>query len=457
MDNLTRKMVIGRERILGEITRGVLSAQPQSFSLVGPKLLGKSTLLKYLTDEEGPLTGEWNELERPAAFAEGGLVIPVWIDCEWPDAQQDLLGWLYKNVLDEVRERRKLPLPWHEIEREVSAGRRIWQISRQLTERDFRLVLLLDNFDRIFKSNLIRPETVDELRPLTLGLALVVATDQPLHDLDRELAASPLFNVMHQLFLGLLDADSARKWIHAFAAITPGVKALAGPLLELSGNHPFLLKRLGDSLYDLQQLLPPGVELALEHLPLLRLRLAEHGRLLFETSWRALQDPPARIRSEVVDALLRRLLVGLVPLESVPMEQAGALNWLINQAVVVCCVTPDASGYELFSPLFKEYLARRLQAPAVSRDLVGETTAFLPADQLTKTELSLMRYFQARPHQVVSPEQLLTEVWKRPDETNPRRVQEAIRRLRMQLEKIQPPIGDIENDRGRGYRFVPAA
>jgi DNA-binding response OmpR family regulator len=36
-------------------------------------------------------------------------------------------------------------------------------------------------------------------------------------------------------------------------------------------------------------------------------------------------------------------------------------------------------------------------------------------------------------------------------------VQEAIRRLRMQLEKIQPPIGDIENDRGRGYRFVPAS
>jgi hypothetical protein len=158
-----------------------------------------------------------------------------------------------------------------------------------------------------------------------------------------------------------------------------------------------------------------------------------------------------------VDTLLRRLLEGLVPLESVPMEQAGALNWLINQAVVVCCVTPDASGYELFSPLFKEYLARRLQAPAVVRDPVSEAAAFLPVDQLTKTELSLMRYFQARPHQVVSPEQLLTEVWKRPDETNPRRVQEAIRRLRMQLEKIQPPIGDIENDRGRGYRFVPAS
>ena len=73
MDNLTRKMVIGRERILGEITRGVLSAQPQSFSLVGPKLLGKSTLLKYLTDEEGPLTGEWNDLERPTAM---GITTP---------------------------------------------------------------------------------------------------------------------------------------------------------------------------------------------------------------------------------------------------------------------------------------------------------------------------------------------------------------------------------------------
>jgi DNA-binding response OmpR family regulator len=46
-------------------------------------------------------------------------------------------------------------------------------------------------------------------------------------------------------------------------------------------------------------------------------------------------------------------------------------------------------------------------------------------------------------------------VWKRPD-ASPRRVQEAIRRLRLQLEEASPPVGSIENERGQGYRFVPA-
>ena len=33
---------------------------------------------------------------------------------------------------------------------------------------------------------------------------------------------------------------------------------------------------------------------------------------------------------------------------------------------------------------------------------------------------------------------------------------EAIRRLRLELEEAQPPVGVIENERGQGYRFVPA-
>jgi DNA-binding response OmpR family regulator len=76
-------------------------------------------------------------------------------------------------------------------------------------------------------------------------------------------------------------------------------------------------------------------------------------------------------------------------------------------------------------------------------------------DQFSKIEAALLRYFKAHANQVVSTEQLLAEVWKRPDASN-RRVQEAIRRLRLQLEEMAIPIGAIENDRGRGYRFVPA-
>jgi hypothetical protein len=288
-----------------------------------------------------------------------------------------------------------------------------------------------------------------------MEMALLVATEQPLHDLDRELAASPLFNVMTQLFLGLLDAAATQEWLTAYATGAPLVTTLKDDLLELTGMHPFLLRKLGDILTELSQLFPAGAAMPpTAQFPLLRLRLAEHGRLLFETAWKRLQRLSPRLRPESVDYLLRRLLAGTLPLTDIPLEHAAALNWMINQAIVTCCVQPKQNGYQFFTPLFAEFVARRMQPPTETR------SAPLPAgapdlDQFTKTEAALLRYFQAHQNETVTVDQLLVEVWRRPDATN-RRVQEAIRRLRLQLEESDPSLGTIENDRGRGYRFIPA-
>ena len=455
----SRKTFYGRERVLFEVVHGVLAPQPQSFSLVGPKLIGKTHLFHYLAAEDGPLLGEELAAQRPRRFRDGARVVVTWIDCDWQDAQEDLIGWVYKNLQEHVRERAKLVLNWTRIEEQPLASRRIWQLARELNEQEIRLVLLMDNFDRVFENQLVNPDTMDELRPLTLELALLVATEQPLHDLDRELAASPLFNVMTQLFLGLLEPQAARVWIESNAGDFPAAPQAAGEFMRLTGMHPFLLRRLGDIVLEVRQMLPGMPLLGAEHLPLLRLRLAEHGRLLFETSWRRLQRLPPRIQPDAVSYLLQHLVTGALPLADVKMEHASALNWLINQAIVTCCLTPGENSYQLFTPLFTEYLARRLAPPAewdASRIVSPPSGIALPDfDQFTKTEALLLRYLQAHQNETVSTEQLLAEIWKRPDASN-RRVQEAIRRLRLQLETTDPPIGDIENDRGRGYRFIPA-
>jgi hypothetical protein len=293
-----------------------------------------------------------------------------------------------------------------------------------------------------------------------MEMALLVATEQPLHDLDRELAASPLFNVMTQLFLGLLDGAATRTWLASYAADAPLVTALEDDLTELTGMHPFMLRKLGDILSEVRQLFPAGAAMPpAAQLPLLRLRLAEHGRLLFETTWKRLQRLSSRLRPESVDYLLRRLLAGTVPLTDIPPEHAAALNWLINQAIVICCVQPKQNGYQFFTPLFGEFMARRMQ-PAIEAQPVAPAVpdsqlSAADLEQFTKTEAALLRYFQSHQNETVSVDQLLAEVWRRPGATN-RRVQEAIRRLRLQLEESDPPLGMIENDRGRGYRFIPA-
>ena len=220
-------------------------------------------------------------------------MLVTWIDCDWQDAQANLIGWIYERLQEQVRGEGSLPINWQRVEAQPSDSRRIWQLARDLKEQGIRLVLLLDNFDRVFESQLISADAMDELRPLTFEMALLVATEQPLHDLDRELAASPLFNVMTQLFLGLLEPNVAREWVLSYADEFPIVAELADDLVALTGQHPFLLRRLGEILIEVRQMLPPDAGDGALLLPLLRLRLAEHGRLLFETIWRRLQNLPA--------------------------------------------------------------------------------------------------------------------------------------------------------------------
>jgi hypothetical protein len=463
------KPLYGRERVVREIVQGVLGEQPASYSLVGPKLVGKSQLLGYLASEEGPLLGEEHAEERPYPFEDARQVIAARADCNRPAAQEDLLLFLYEAVAEQVRADRGIPVEWGIVEAQASNNRRFAQLARQLNTMGYRLVLLLDNFDRTFAG--LASDTINELRPLTLELALVVATEQPLHDLDRNLAASPLFNVMTQLFIGLVEGDSARRWLEDYTGEFPTLRNLLPDLLDWTGAHPFLLRRVGDILVEVQQLLPPGQNLGRDHLPLIRLRLAEHGRLLFETLWRRLQNPPARISRAAALALVEGMTGGPLSMGDVGREQMAALNWLINQAMVACCVTGRGTGYELFSPLFADYVAERIpalaSAPAAADVRAAARAAAHPAGtdpngaaaetpaDLTKTEMALLSYFRQHSQQVIPTEQLLRDVWKRPDATA-RRVQEAIRRLRLQLERADPPIGVIENDRGRGYRFVPA-
>jgi hypothetical protein len=434
----------GRERIVREVVHGVLAPQPVSFSLVGSKLIGKTRLLGHLASPHGPLLDD--------AETQGRAVVAQ-IDCDRHEARQDIVAFIAARLAQQMRAAEDPELNWDHIEQEPDPSRRIWQIGRQLVQAGRRPVLLLDNCDTLFREQSLSPDAVDELRPLSQQMPLVVATEQPLHDLDQEFVAAPLVNAMTQVFIGLMEPDAADLWARSYCRDYPALTPVCADLLEMTGYHPFLLDRLGYILSDAQNMLTRRQQLGPEHLPLIRMRLAEHGRLLFVTLWRRLQSPPRRVDIRVVMLLLERLLSGPLPLDEVASEQSPTLNWLINQAIVVY----GSRGYRLSCPLFGELLETRVgagtAAQARSRVVDRGDSPFL--NSLTKTEGALLRYFQTHSNTVVSPEQLLADVWNRPN-ASPRRVQEAIRRLRLRLDEAIPPVGVIENERGRGYRFIPA-
>ncbi len=440
----------GRRTILQDLVQGVLAPyQPLDFSLVGPRTVGKSQILVHLASEDGPLRGPDTYNWRPERFRDGHNVIVGHYDCDWPAAQEHLTQFINQRLQNQLREDKNLLLDWDRVDRASSPGQQIGQIVRQLDYKQIRLVLLLDNFDHVLRSKHITPDMVNELRPLTNELGLIVATEQPLHDLNRTLAASPLFNVMHQHFVGLLEPDAVREWLDSYNVFLPLKSDLKEALLEMTGGHPFLLARIYDIFMELQPLILDEANINQEHLPLIRLRLNEHGRRLFEMNWRKLNEE----RGQFALPLTKQLVQKPIPIGQVPTEQSTALNWLINQAVV----TYNQNNYTLFSALYRKFLIEQFNL----NQLNTASITLADADQedifynLPPKEANLLRYFQTHSNQVVSVEQLLTDVWNQPNASS-RRVQEAIRRLRNSLNKVSPPIGIIRNERGVGYRYIPA-
>ena len=168
-----RKTFYGRDRVLFEMTQGVLAPQPQSFSLVGPKLIGKSQLAPVSWPPK--MARSWATTlagQRPLAFEDGTRVVVIWVDCDWQDAQQDLIGWIYRQVQRHVREAGiGLELGSHRSRGHRPAGASGASPARSAS-RTCAWCCCMDNFDRVFEEQWVRRDTVDELRPLTLEMAL---------------------------------------------------------------------------------------------------------------------------------------------------------------------------------------------------------------------------------------------------------------------------------------------
>jgi hypothetical protein len=445
MDSIKARF-FGRKTLIIDLVQGLLApSQPLDYSLVGPKMVGKSRFLKYLASEEGPLKGPDPDGLRPERFRDGDNIIIGHFDCDWPEAKAHLTQFVSQRLRNQLEDEKQLrfELDWSRIDQASSAGQQIGQMVHQLEQQRMRLLLLLDNFDHVLKSPAVIPDVINELRPLTNELGLVVATEEALHDLNQILASSPLFNVMHQHFVGLLEPRAAREWIEAYRERYNFTAEIAVELQALAGGHPFLLARINDVLTEVETLLPGQNLITEAQLPLIQLRLGEHGRPLFEMNWKKLIHRPSSI------PLVQQLIQSPIGIGELPTDHAGTLNWLINQAMAKY----DRVSYRLFSPLFVKFLRDKEQISVEPEPKPSNFDEFLQT--LAPKEGDLLRYLRVHSHMVVSIDQLLAEVWQQP-EASPRRVQEAIRRLRHTLSRQDPPLGVIENQRGEGYRFIPS-
>lgn len=453
--NANTNKFYGRTALLEEIIHRVLAEKPQNFALIGPRFLGKTRLLNHLGSPEGPLLGKEWEARRPRRFRDGANIVTVLLDCGWPEVRTDFLRSLADAVRARLDDRDHFPLAWDRVDEAQEPSRQLRQMARQLNARDYRLVVLLDNFEVLLDEGHLKPEELDDLRPLAPELVLIVAVKHALTDADYDRFASALLHEMLQTFMPLVEPAGVQEWLRDYDRTHPGIAQLADDLFEITGGHPYLLSRLPGVLLDLRERPEDRRSLTGDDLAYIRLRLAEHGRLLFEYLQRLLQEePPPMLQKHVVAHLFDQLRQGSRALAMDSNPEKSALNWLINQRIVARA----DGGYRIFSPLFAEFMEDSLEG-AVSFPAGESAAGASPAAawaRLSSLELRLLEYLREHSDRVVSLEELLSQVWGVPvdDGASTRRVQEAVRRLRLRLESLVPPIGRIENERGRGYRFV---
>lgn len=236
----TLDMYFGRVHELNEITAFLKGNQ--SVSIVGPRKIGKTSLLFHLLRIE---TRTQFEMTEDTLFC--------YLDSE-------VLGDIdIEQVFGEFANEMEASLEEMGIEGETALTRAIetpsrlaWERAlRRLNQRGLRVVFILDEFERLSTNTNLDVNFFNALRSAAgrYQLAFITASAHPLIQLtysgrSQEILSSPFFNIFAPKFLGLLPEEEARQLITEPAKKegTPFTAEIANFIYQLVGGHPLALQ-----------------------------------------------------------------------------------------------------------------------------------------------------------------------------------------------------------------------
>ncbi|MCP5098356.1 MAG: AAA family ATPase [Chloroflexi bacterium] len=216
-------------QILGLLRNG------QSVSLIGPRRIGKSSLLLHLCRAETRAT---LKLEPPNTLF-------VLIDCQefGGSPPEELYEALLTGLLDVAED------AGIEIKNTQSPGtyRSLDRALHQVSKNGVSVVVLLDEFELLAANEHLTPYFFARLRGLTTkyGLAYLTASQRPLFAItaEEEILSSPFFNIFVTLPLGMFAHDEAKHMLNNRIQRSQYnfSEALIDYLIFLVGPHPFFL------------------------------------------------------------------------------------------------------------------------------------------------------------------------------------------------------------------------
>ena len=411
----------GRENEISQIM-GLLR-NGQSVSLIGPRRIGKSSLLIHLSRPE----------VQQAAGLKSGKTLFLLLDCQElggspPEEVYEAICFGLENAAQDSG------LVLKPSNQDSGTYRALDRLLHQISQMGSSVVVLLDEFELLAANEHLTPYFFARLRGLTTkyGLAYLTASQRPLFAItaEEEILSSPFFNIFVTLPLGLYSDEEAHSLFSkrlagneiAFSA------ELASYLLRLVGPHPFFLHLAGYHTYQ---------------------ALAS-DKALTKTKFYQLD---AAIEVEA-DSHLGYLWQNLSPEEQYTLAIAhGPIDSrrLLEQQ----CLLVAANGrYQYTSKILQRFVRRQavqglIQAGPFVIDQQRHQVWANQADMsLTTSQFNILVRLCQQPSQVVRGDDLETAVWGDVLVDDPDRLKTLIKRLRR---AISPYDNWIISERGVGY------
>lgn len=422
---------VGREAELNQML-GLLR-NGQSVSLIGPRRIGKSSLLLHLSH---PTVREPFRLNPPHALF-------VLLDCQElaGSPPEEVYELLHAGLLDAASQA-GLTL---ETSAEPGTYRALDRALQQVYQQGTGVVVLLDEFELLAANQHLTPYFFARLRGLTTkyGLAYLTASQRPLFAITAEEAvlSSPFFNIFVTLPLGLFSEAEAHELFRQRLTKTT-IKFppdLIHYLIELVGNHPFFLHIGG---YHAVQALITG-------------DLRAHGTdASLESDFHVL-DSPIEVEAE---SHLGYLWQNLTPEEQHVLAIADGPIESLRQLEQQCLLQRVNGVYRYSSEILRRFVRRQVvpglvqAGPFVIDDQRHQVWGNGQELNLTTSQFNILVQLCRHPDQVVRGEDLEMAVWGDVLVDDPDRLKTLIKRLRRAVD----PFGNwIVSERGVGYALRP--
>jgi len=316
----------GRKREVARIYSRIGTSHPQSVSIVGPRKIGKSSLLYFIYQEQN----REKYLKNPEIYK------IIFIDFQ--ERKRMTLSEFFSLLFELLS--RELHSQIDLLEKPDYDGFKA--VMEKIQKSGLKLILLLDEFDSITQNPNFGIEFFAFLRAFAnrYDVAYVMSSGRYLQQLchTKEIADSPFFNIFSNINLERFPLAEARELI-AIPSKTAGIplEPHTDFLLDVGSTYPFFLQIACSALFEYLQfngsLDTAGREEVCEN-------IMEEAEPHFAYIWQHINE------------IERQLCMKIIEEKEIDPPESGILRDLIKQGFV-----SESSGKpKLFSSLFTRWI-----------------------------------------------------------------------------------------------------